>query len=227
MPLRACGESGAVTFRIHPPPPLHPSCPVDHVYHPVLSELGSGVAELVQPAEPAPRRPSTRGPGSCPWEPGAPSKKTAPTPESAGDLPGNGPEACKWPGGISSTVSWFFEGSFGLGGSPERLGSKQEGERESPWAKLFPGFEIQQCWAGRDGGVRKALGSVMAGSEGMWAHLCGYIHRHAGDTHVFMWAHAQTCLSTRLHVSRHTGRNTFTHARKYTHGQACVHVDTV
>lgn len=129
-PLRACGESGAVTFQIHHP--LYPSCPMDHVYHPVLSELGSGVAELMQPAEPAPRRPSTRGPGSCPWEPGAPSKKTALTPESTGDLPGNGPEACKQPGGISSTASWFFEGSARLawGGAQQSRG-QSKGEKGS------------------------------------------------------------------------------------------------
>lgn len=103
--------------------PTHTSCSTDHVHHLVLClSLARGSQCWVRLAEPVPGHPSRCGPGSCPWEPGAPSKKAVSTRESSGALPGNSPETRKLPGGISSTASWFFEGLCGLGGGQRAWG---------------------------------------------------------------------------------------------------------
>lgn len=104
---------------------------------------------------------------------------------------------------------------------------------------LREGQKVQGPGSGREGGwVGQALLDLKSGSaggqevpgfrpssEGMWApciHMRRHAHvgTHAGmlETCAFVWAHAQTCSSSRLHISRHSGKNTlkWNHANTHT-----------
>lgn len=67
----------------------------------------------------------------------------------------------------------------------------------------------------------------------MWVHMQARVGdmEHTLETHVFVEARAQTCSSTHLHISRHTGKNTLQYIHANTHtdmlgGRVDTHVAT-
>ena len=88
-----------------------------------------------------------------PREPGPPSRKMVPTPDSSGSLRGNHWEARQLleeflplrPGSLKANLSWGMA----------RVAQGQGWGREE--VKLFSGSEMSQCWSG--GRFRRSLGS--------------------------------------------------------------------
>ena len=115
---------------------------------------------------------------------------------------------------------------FGSGGRPEGLGVKAGRKRVGGQPKLFSGSEIRQSW-----GVKRSLGPAQPALKArghhawthsdtsMWVHMQARVGdmEHTLETHVFVEARAQMGSITRLHISRHTGKNTLQYIHANTH----------